>query len=74
MAGGQITQESIPVMIYLPSLKNFVVTTTGDPLPTGGSADLKSNGIIGISGPNKSKIDAHNDISVIFFGVTAGGG
>ena len=74
LAGGQITQESIPVMIYLPSLKNFVVTTTGDPLPTGGSADLKSNGIIGISGPNKPKIDAHNDISVISFKFWCDGG
>ena len=56
------------------SLKNFVVTTTIDPLPTGGSADLKSNGVIGISGPNKPKINAHNDISVISFKFWCDGG
>ena len=35
--------------------------------PAGRGADVKSNGIIEFSGPNNSKIDTLNDISVIFF-------
>ena len=35
-------------------------------MAAGGAADVKSNVIIEISGPNKPKIDTHNDISVVF--------
>ena len=31
----------------------------------GGAADVKSNDIIEISGPNNPKIDTYNDLSVI---------
>ena len=68
-------------MIYLSSSLNFGVAAgdhwpAGDPWPAGEAVDVKSNGIIKISGPNNPKIDTHNDIFVIFFefGVTAGGG
>ena len=39
----------------------------GRQVTLGRLADLKSNGIIEISGPNNPKIDIHNDISVISF-------
>ena len=38
----------------------------GDPLSAVRAADVKSFDIIEISGPNNPKIDAHNDISVVF--------
>jgi len=53
-------------MIHLSYLLNFGLTE-GDPLPAGRSADMKSNGIIEISGPNSPKIDIHNNISVDYF-------
>ena len=34
-------------------------------MPASGAADVKSDGIIEISGSNNPKIDTHNDISVI---------
>ena len=62
----QITPKSTLMTIYLSSPLNFGVTVgVGLPLDGGGAADLKSNGIIGISGPINPKIDTHNDISVI---------
>ena len=39
-----------------------------------GAADVKSFDIIEISGPNNPKIDAHNDISVVFLRFKYDGG
>ena len=67
-SAAQITPKSTPITIYLSSPLNLDVTTgEGDPWTAGGAADLKSNGIVGISGPINPKIDTHNDISVISF-------
>ena len=66
-SAAQITPKSIPITIYLSSLLNFGVTAgSGCPLAGGGAAEVKSNDIIEISGPNNPKIDAHKDISVVF--------
>ena len=46
----------------------------GDPYPAGRSADMKSNVVIEISGPNHPKIDTHNDISVVFLTFWCDGG
>ena len=40
---------------------------TGDRWPADEAADVKSNVIIEISGPNNPKIDTGNDISAIFY-------
>ena len=40
----------------------------------GGAADVKSDGIIEISGSNNLKIDTHNDISVISLEFWSDGG
>ena len=37
-------------------------------------ADMKSNGVIAISGPNNPKNDTHNDISVVFLTFWCDGG
>ena len=67
-SAAQITPKSTPITIYLSSSLNFCVTAAaGDPWTAGGAADLKSNGIFGISGPINPKIDTHNDIPVISF-------
>ena len=46
----------------------------GDPCTAGGAADLKSNGIIGISGPINPKIDTHINIPDISFKFWCDGG
>ena len=43
-------------------------------MPAVGSADIKSNGIIEISGPNNPKIDTHNAIFVISLEFCCDGG
>ena len=51
--------------------------TAGDGWPADEAADVKSNVIIEISGPNNPKIDTHNDTYLSShwnFGATAGGG
>ena len=42
-------------------------------MPMGGAADLTTNAIIEISGPNNPRIDTNNNIHVVF-GVKAVGG
>ena len=43
-------------------------------MPAGGAADVKSDGIIEISGSNNPKIDTHNDIFVNSFEFWCDGG
>ena len=66
-SAAKITPKAILLAIYLSSLNNKVVMAAGGHWPAARGADVKSNGIIEFSGPNNSKIDTLNDISVIFF-------
>ena len=74
ISAAHITPKWTSIIVYLSSDLNFGVTEC-DPFAGGvGASDLKSYGIIKISGLNNPKIDTHNEISVSCFEFKYDGG
>ena len=75
ISAAHITPKWTSIIVYLSSDLNFGVTEC-DPFAGGGggASDLKSYGIIKISGLNNPKIDTHNEIYVSCFEFKCDGG
>ena len=66
--------NAIRYYVRRPSGWSHPFPARGDPLSAGWAADVKSDGIIEISGSKNPKTDTHNDISVNSFQFWCAGG